>query len=755
MRAVGLALAFAFAAACSGNTLAPPGFDFGADDLGDDSGTPTTCGNGVVDPGELCDDGATNGAPGDPCRTNCKFACLGAGDCDDQEPCNGAETCVSHACTPGAPLADGTACGTGMICRNQSCGAAVCGDGITTAPEECDDSNSNAGDGCENDCSFSCVSTDAARNCTPADACAGQGACNDTTHVCAPGTPLADGTACGTGGYCKTGVCTQPVCGNGTVEPGEQCDDGAANGTPTDGCKTNCTFACVNPIADCPPAPVCEKRSCSVAHVCTPVADPTQDNMACGAPNLICKSGACVAPTANCGNGVVEAGEQCDFGAGANGPGTGCETNCRFSCTIAPNSCPDANPCNGTETCGAVTVGGHAGQKCSAGTPLANGTSCGATVGMICVGGACGASRCGDGYVDAARGETCEPPGSATCDAMCHTIVCGDGVRAGSEQCDDGNLVALDGCDGACKFEQDHRVNSLSMPYGTVDTFCTKNALGGAIAGGVAQNTITNSLTNGVTDGSITIMFTALGLDDLSGITDPMLKLGLLNGTHATGTAPYNGTMDLDWWYTTDAASIDAMRAPLTQIDATIAAKVLNASSPLLSLTINLGGVPAALSMQQAKLRANIGPVSTPLTSTGMTPGHLAAEHLDPALQSYASTTGGELCGNVTARSLANVPAPAALVGCTFTTCSQCYTATNTLLDIINSGCSTLLGTQIRATNPDGATVPTDKYLFTANAQHVITSCTKNGMPDTLANCLANATYSSFFRFTTDRVIAK
>ncbi len=66
------------------------------------------------------------------------------------------------------------------------------------------------------------------------------------------------------------------------------------------------------------------------------------------------------------------------------------------------------------------------------------------------------------------------------------------------------------------------------------------------------------------------------------------------------------------------------------------------------------------------------------------TPGHLPAEHLDPMLQSFATTGqqnangAGKLCGNITAGSLAKVPLPAAVLQ----NCNQ-YTMNNTMLDLI------------------------------------------------------------------------
>ena len=79
-----------------------------------------------------------------------------------------------------------------------------------------------------------------------------------------------------------------------------------------------------------------------------------------------------------CGDGFTDTihGEQCDFGTGFNGAGTGCETNCRFSCAKSPDSCPDANICNGAESCGDVTVNEDSGAYSAAwATALSTGPS--------------------------------------------------------------------------------------------------------------------------------------------------------------------------------------------------------------------------------------------------------------------------------------------------------------------------------------------------------------------------------------------
>jgi cysteine-rich repeat protein len=57
---------------------------------------------------------------------------------------------------------------------------------------------------------------------------------NDTPTTCGPDlTTVTTATPCA--GKCVNGACQAPVCGDGKVEAGEQCDDG--NTTPLDGCE--------------------------------------------------------------------------------------------------------------------------------------------------------------------------------------------------------------------------------------------------------------------------------------------------------------------------------------------------------------------------------------------------------------------------------------------------------------------------------------------------------------------------------------
>ena len=339
---------------------------------------------------------------------------------------------------------------------------------------------------------------------------------------------------------------------------------------------------------------------------------------------------------------------------------------------------------------------------------------------------------------------------------------CGDGVRQGTEQCDDGNLKNLDGCDASCKFEQVHRFNYLTLEYGT-DGYCTTNAFGGAISQILLGAVLQQLLNSGVKYGEVTVLYKLLGLDDLIGKNDPALVLGWMTGKPVTG-ASYDGTSDLDWWYKADPAAIDAKGDPKDTFPGKISSGVLTSGPGSMALPLSFGGSPTQVRLTGAMLSVVVGSSSTPLAWTTLPRGHQPAEHLSPTLQSFAcagqksAAAAGKLCGRITAASLQKVPVPGAIMSY----CAEKYTAANSLLDVLVGGCTIALLPAIMATSPDsqdpaappvGAGPP---YTLVAGANKKVSGCQdKSNKSVALAACLTDATYSAFFKFASGRVILK
>ncbi|HKQ70162.1 MAG TPA: hypothetical protein VJT73_12525 [Polyangiaceae bacterium] len=421
-----------------------------------DSDCAASCGNGVVEAGELCDG-------------NCPSKCAPAG-CQKRTLAGSADTCNAHCVNSGVE----TACVADDACCPASCNATSdadcvprCGNGIVEGTETCDGNcpTSCPAVGCQlrvvqgsrQSCDARCVDDVQQAACTNNDACCPAG-CNT----------LNDNN-------CKV------TCGNSVVEAGETCDPASACTTVQNGCVNDantvvttsgaaaaCTFACTR-----------RQRTCGPADTYCP------SNVACGPTSD--------ADCPGCGNGRVETGlgETCDPPGACSTQQTACVSDannvrtssgstaaCTYRCTTTARTCGPADgfcpsgcgpvqdvdcpgcgngKIEGAETCdvapAATTCASltcNDGNACT--TDVRSGTSA-----------ACNVTCAHNNVTACTNGDGCCPGGcNATNDNDCG-VVCGNGVREGAETCEvapatplctgincnDGNACTVDTKNGA------------------------------------------------------------------------------------------------------------------------------------------------------------------------------------------------------------------------------------------------------------------------------------------------------------------
>jgi cysteine-rich repeat protein len=248
---------------------------------------PVSCGNGIVSPNELCDDGNNNS--GDGCAADCRSleTCGNAiTDSATGEQCDDGNTTDGDGCQHDCKL---PRCGDGVkdtgldeecdagaqntntpdaTCR-PNCQLPRCGDGVTDpgAGEVCDDGNNASSDGCSGDCKSnetcgnSIVDALAGEVCDDGNALGGDGCSADCRSIEVCGNGVTDtmlGEVCDDGNTvsgdgCSSDCRSLEVCGNGIIDTiNEQCDLGALNSnSPDSGCRTNCKLpVCGDTIRD-------------------------------------------------------------------------------------------------------------------------------------------------------------------------------------------------------------------------------------------------------------------------------------------------------------------------------------------------------------------------------------------------------------------------------------------------------------------------------------------------------------------------
>jgi cysteine-rich repeat protein len=231
-----------------------------------------------------------------------------------------------------------------------------CGNGIKSDGEECDYGDVFDGDGCDSNCTWT--------RCGNGITTAGEEC--DGTFFC------SSFCTCATGYRPDwTGFCLPVVCGNGSREGIEECDDG--NVSDGDGCSSicmaqvgyTCSYFVVHDFCEttCGDGIQAGKEACDDGNLidgdgcdsnCTATA--CGNGIVAGAEtcedrNAVDGDGCDTNCTATaCGNGVLTAGEACDDGNLIDGDG--CDSNCTATAcgngiVTADESCDDGDMTNG------------------------------------------------------------------------------------------------------------------------------------------------------------------------------------------------------------------------------------------------------------------------------------------------------------------------------------------------------------------------------------------------------------------------
>jgi cysteine-rich repeat protein len=232
------------------------------------------------------------------------------------------------------------------------------------------------------------------------------------------------------------GAGADPACGNGTIDPGEECDPGLpasesceARGFDSGllGCSAQCTFS---------------TASCSGLESCYDGRDNDGDGLAdCADSDCAAVCGdACAAPLVIAENASV------------SGTTVGHPASIAASCSAAAPS--------GSEVAYQVTVSGDSKLDVALTSEqdlnLSVRSSCGDLGSELACGGQTRLTvdaSAGQTYFILVDGASAADAGSYLLQVQTRQEACGDGIRDADEECDDGNTRSSDGCDSDCLLE--------------------------------------------------------------------------------------------------------------------------------------------------------------------------------------------------------------------------------------------------------------------------------------------------------------
>ncbi len=453
----------------------------------------TACGDGVTVGSEQCDD--NNKVSGDGCSSTCRtetgYACTnnltvdmmseehypgfessslclpicGNGVRSPGEQCDDGNTNLDDGCFPGECRIE-----AGYSCSGTSC-SRICGDGILLAPEQCDDGNTTAGDGCSASCqseaNFTCTGNTVQKrpdlSLTPVDLIP----MLDAPHVpfmanVPPGSTIKLTLSGGLLSTVSNNVLF--ACQNFMVVvtseylPGQfdQLSEGMS--LPDDLYDSSLTQI---PLSNFVGGAKVSDGGIAPLFLYLNDADQARARDMIGNLRGRCVLSAITVtpPTVSyacsekavCGNGRKQGTEQCDDGNQSN------TDSCTNTCTTpvcGDNYKQPNEECddgNAVDTDSCTNTCKNA--KCGDGIKMAT-EECddGNTNDADACTNACKTAKCGDGHVQ--TGEGCDDGNTNDADACtnaCKVAGCGDGIKSATEECDDGNQENADACTNTCK----------------------------------------------------------------------------------------------------------------------------------------------------------------------------------------------------------------------------------------------------------------------------------------------------------------